>query len=92
MRRAIVIEIECDADTFSVADIERGIDRAIVSYFDGSRSRREGIDILHLECANGTLKEAFGIGFDAPIAEAVRNAEVKPQNDNPKIIECSQKQ
>lgn len=64
MKRAIVIEIECDGDTYSLQDIEKEMGRAIEERFnfEGS-SPDDNIDVLHLEAADGTLKEKFGVGL-----------------------------
>lgn len=63
MRRAIVIEIECDEETYSVKDIEKGMACAIKDYFNDTVQADEHVDVLHLECADGSLKEKFGVGL-----------------------------
>lgn len=58
MRRAIVIEIECDANIYSLKDIEAGAASALVQYFG------DDVNVLNVEVADGTPKEAFGVGLE----------------------------
>ncbi len=57
MKRSITIELDDhDEIILSNAQIERNIERALKTFLD-----TYGFEIKHLECTEGSLKEAWGI-------------------------------
>ncbi len=56
MKRSITIELDNEEIILSNAQIERNIERGLETFLS-----TYGFEIKHLECAEGSLKEAWGI-------------------------------
>lgn len=59
MKRTILVEIEDDS-AWSVSTMERYVAQALNTDF----RLLEGVTVLNVEVADGTPKEAFGIGLE----------------------------